>query len=73
MRCCCCNENLNDYESTLRGAKTGDFLDMCRKCLKDLNIEILPNKNNPDDPSEGDEQHWFFDEVEFNPFNGDQE
>lgn len=58
MRCCCCNNNLNDYESTLRGAKTGDFLDMCRKCLKDLNIETLPNKHQPEENTVEEEFWW---------------
>lgn len=38
MRCCACNRNLNDYESTLRSAATGEFLDMCMKCLDGLDI-----------------------------------
>jgi hypothetical protein len=38
MRCVCCNRNLNDYESTLRHGETGEFLDTCTKCLKDINV-----------------------------------
>ncbi len=38
MRCCCCNALLSDYEATRRSNATGDFLDMCNKCIKGLGI-----------------------------------
>lgn len=38
MRCCCCDTNLSDFEATRRSAVTGDFLDMCNKCIKGLGI-----------------------------------
>lgn len=41
MRCVCCNRNLNDYESTLRHAETGAFLDTCLKCLDGLGIPTV--------------------------------
>lgn len=41
MRCSCCNRALNDYESTLKSAQTGDYLDICMKCLDGLEIETL--------------------------------
>jgi hypothetical protein len=64
MRCCCCNTNLNDFESTLRSVATGDFLDMCRKCLRDLDIETKSNGNDPDEQAPDDEHYWDMDEVE---------
>jgi len=66
MRCVCCNRNLNDYESTLKGAKSKDYLDMCRTCLKDLDIEVLPNTKEPDEEVIEDEHYWEFPEVEIN-------
>jgi hypothetical protein len=36
MRCQCCDRNLNDYESTRKHAETGDYLDICNKCISDL-------------------------------------
>lgn len=39
MRCVSCNKNLNDFESTLKSINTGDYLDMCRSCLNDAEIE----------------------------------
>lgn len=44
MRCVCCNRNLNDYESTLRKAETGEFLDTCLKCLEGLGITTIGRK-----------------------------
>ena len=38
MRCSCCNKNLSDYESTMRHAITGEFLDTCVRCLDGLDI-----------------------------------
>lgn len=58
MRCTCCNKNLNDYETTLRKAETGEFLDTCLKCLDGLGINTIGRKDlNPfdyiDDEYEG--------------------
>lgn len=64
MRCYCCNRNLSDYEATLRSAASGEYLDTCRKCLQDLNIEVLPNNRDPFDPAPddfddyGEEYNW---------------
>ena len=40
MRCCACNKNLNDFESTLKHADTGEYLDMCNKCLSFTGIPV---------------------------------
>ena len=55
MRCYACQRNLNDYESTLRSAVSGEFLDMCKKCLTDLDIITVQNKSNPDEYSPDDD------------------
>ena len=73
MRCCCCNKNLSNYESTLKSASTGDYLDMCRKCLDGLNIKTLKNNHEPDEAPPSDENYWDFEEVELNPFIVDEE
>lgn len=41
MRCQCCDRALNDYESTLKSAATGEYLDTCIKCLDGLDIETV--------------------------------
>lgn len=33
MRCKACDDELSDFESTRKSATTGDFLDMCGRCL----------------------------------------
>lgn len=40
MRCNCCNEALNDYESTIRHGITRQFLEMCSTCLKAVDAYI---------------------------------
>jgi hypothetical protein len=44
MRCDCCDTNLSDYESTLRLVSTGDFANICLKCLEGLDIEVKGNQ-----------------------------
>ena len=63
MRCYSCNRALNDYESTLRSAVSGEFLDMCKKCLSDTDIQFIQSKNNPDEIIVDDED---FDEEDYN-------
>ena len=58
MRCTCCNKILNDFEATRRHAVTGEFLDICNKCIKDLGIpsidrsDLKPNEEMVDDMEE---------------------
>jgi hypothetical protein len=41
MRCDCCNRRLNDYESTLKHAELGCYMNTCVKCLKSLGIPTV--------------------------------
>lgn len=43
MRCYCCNEELTDYEATLRIRSTDEFADICLKCLDGLQINTKGN------------------------------
>jgi hypothetical protein len=55
MRCQCCNKNLTDFESTARHAITGEFLDTCRKCLKDIPVPVQGRQDlNPFETMEED-------------------
>jgi len=36
MRCYCCNAPLNDYEATRKSSTTGQYLDMCTSCYKEV-------------------------------------
>lgn len=40
MRCILCNAALSDYESTMKHAITGKFLDMCQPCFMSLEVDI---------------------------------
>ena len=40
MRCTCCNEQLSDYEATLRHAVTKKFVELCGVCLKEIGASI---------------------------------
>ncbi len=40
MRCVCCNKNLNDWESTAKHGTTGEYLDTCLACIKDIGIPV---------------------------------
>lgn len=41
MRCLCCNRNLSDLEATRRHAETGEFLDICNKCIDDCEVPYI--------------------------------
>lgn len=73
MRCQCCNRNLNNFESTLKSALTGDYLDMCKRCLKDSGIETQRGNGDPDEEAPSEENYWDFDEVEFPEFEVDED
>ena len=44
IRCQCCNINLSDYESRLKHPDTGEYLDICLKCLPDTTITPVAPK-----------------------------
>jgi len=49
MRCTCCNKRLSDYETTLKHAVTGEYLDTCLDCLSDIAHDVpLPVKARKD-------------------------
>jgi hypothetical protein len=64
MRCSCCNRALNDYESTMKHAETGDYLDTCTKCLQgiDLPVQVRSDLNPFDEADEYDEINDDFEE-----------
>ena len=40
MRCILCNVALSDYESTIKHAITGKFLDICQACFMSMEVDI---------------------------------
>lgn len=49
MRCVCCDKKLSDYESTLKHAVTGGYLDTCLGCLSEIAQDVpMPVKARKD-------------------------
>lgn len=49
MRCSCCNKKLSDYETTLKHAMTGAYLDTCVDCLSEIASDVpMPVKGRKD-------------------------
>lgn len=49
MRCSCCNKRLSDYETTLKHAVTGAYLDTCLGCLSEIAHDVpMPVKARKD-------------------------
>jgi len=42
MRCSCCNEVLNDFESTRRKMNTHQYIDLCNKCFRESYAPTYP-------------------------------
>ena len=38
MRCCACNKNLSDFESTRKSIVTGEYVDLCNGCFSGVGI-----------------------------------
>lgn len=41
MRCDACDKWLDDFESTIKSATTGEYINLCRKHLKGLGIATV--------------------------------
>ena len=49
MRCSCCDRRLSDYETTLKHAVTGAYLDTCLDCLSEIAHDVpMPVKARKD-------------------------
>ena len=40
-RCAACNKILSEYEQSIKGAESNEYLDMCLDCLKTTDITCL--------------------------------
>ena len=54
MRCSCCNVILTPAESVRRFKGSGEFVDMCNKCLSTISddIETVDGSVDQDEPNE---------------------
>lgn len=41
MRCRACDVELSDYESTRKHIETGDFVDLCSGCYRDVKNAVV--------------------------------
>ena len=77
MRCGCCNKRLSDYETTLKHAVTGAYLDTCLDCLSEIAHDVpMPVKARKDLIADMDihEEVDELTEQEYNKyFKGDNE
>lgn len=68
MRCVCCNKVLSSFESCLKHPVTGEYLDICQRCLKDIPIVPIPPDTDgvtmdQDDP-DGATEDFLFDQED---------
>ena len=71
MRCGCCNKRLSDYETTLKHAETGEYLDLCMDCLSEIAQDApMPVKARKDLVHSMDIQEEVdnLDELEYNKY-----
>lgn len=61
MRCDCCDKKLTDYECSIKSLYSGDYLNTCVKCLKDLGINYKGNNSlrykKPEDGEDFEEEY----------------
>lgn len=63
MRCQCCNCNLNDFESTRKHAETGEYLDICNRCISpEIPVEVRGDLSPYDETEEDYEWDDFLDD-----------
>ena len=55
MRCVACNVILTTQESTQKFVGSGDYVDMCNKCLSTIDEDVQYSDGN-DDESLGEEE-----------------
>lgn len=72
MRCSCCNDPLNDYESTNK-ALDGSYLDTCNKCLKGLGVPQLGRPDLAPDEELDDDLFDAFEEDFVDDFERDDD
>ena len=45
MRCYSCDRALNDFESTRKSVTTGEYMDLCNKCFKDVDVATFDRED----------------------------
>ena len=42
MHCVACDKTLSDYETTRKNESTGEYIDLCNRCFKEVR-EVAPS------------------------------
>lgn len=71
MRCQACNKNLNDYESTRKNAETGEYVDLCNHCFRDIESEVVVIERH-DLNTDEDEDEWDESRMDIIGSNGNE-
>ena len=62
MKCQACNKNLSDFESTRKSIVTGEYIDLCNKCISGVGI-VSQDREDLRDVEVTDEDTDDFDSV----------
>lgn len=49
MKCYCCNNTLTTQEATRKFKTSGEYVDMCNKCLSTIDDEVSYTEGNTED------------------------
>ena len=67
MRCAVCDVMLSDFEATRKHADTGEYLDLCCKCIAYVkaptidNFELADNEDLANMETQEDDVRWYVD------------
>ena len=70
MRCAICDVMLSDFEATRKHADTGEYLDLCCKCISFVkaptvdNFELADNEDLANMETLDDDIEWYVDNEE---------
>lgn len=45
MKCCACDKELTDYETSRKSEETGEYIDMCLSCFKHIQDDVAAYGN----------------------------
>lgn len=65
MRCLSCNVELTDFEATRKYASSGEFVDLCNHCFKEVegDIPVLENADLLETDAGLDDSEYFAEDM----------
>ena len=70
MHCDCCDRLLNDHEATRKSKSTGEYLNMCNKCLSTVDIDY-ESRHDLDPNGAQDDDYPVIDDQLFSEYEDD--